>query len=638
MMKKLLIIAIAVVFINNSFAQKVNPDLENIQVKNRSEIIYKSQNSSEDLKSVKSAIDSKGNHFILFCDGNLGGAYLSTNSGGKWNTQLLPKSQYNDENIQYVAMDIDKNDGLHIVLVGYPGTIYYGYKKSGSDWKFTEISNDKMPWLHNFYIFENYIDLAVDNQMGVHLIAKADIESKGHSSIYLYKPQNGKWTSEIIRKGISDTEKNYGNDPSVVIDGNKVKVVFGGNWSLSYAEKEIGSKEWRVDEIVKDGTETEGQKLNTSIYLTSYGEPVISFREYNYGDLRGVNILTKSKCTGKWSREAIGDASSSGSAIVSNKDIVFLAYCDDGGYTKIAYKTCECTQAWKTVYHANDRSKIFMDMFIDSKKHTHLYYSTFEDEIKHVELWFNGDPDFECNYRPSIYFKGKTNVQQGEEWSGEIYANDPECDPTEIYSIILPEGFKLTDHGNGTATVKGIIPTSTGHETGEIQFVVLCNDNKHPGPNGPQAKALIKLKITNEGKEKGSVKYENNCSVKNSKQIEGENSTTTVKKSGNDTQISQKETAKEDKTNETDSGISSAVSKTCEDYLDEFETWADKYVEIKKKVNANPMDMDAVMKLANMAPQIASWAEKWAKLYECGEDEGFLDRYEKISDKIDEVN
>lgn len=50
------------------------------------------------------------------------------------------------------------------------------------------------------------------------------------------------------------------------------------------------------------------------------------------------------------------------------------------------------------------------------------------------------------------------------------------------------------------------------------------------------------------------------------------------------------------------------------------------------------MDMNAVMQLANMAPEIASWAEKWAKLYECCEDEGFQARYDKISDKIDEVN
>ena len=71
-MKKLLIIAVVLSFISNSMAQKVNPDMENIQVKNKSEIIYKSQNSSEDLKSVKSALDSKGNHYVLFCDGSLG--------------------------------------------------------------------------------------------------------------------------------------------------------------------------------------------------------------------------------------------------------------------------------------------------------------------------------------------------------------------------------------------------------------------------------------------------------------------------------------------------------------------------------------------------------------------------------------
>lgn len=637
-MKKLLIIALIFGYIYHSNAQKINPDLENIQVKNKSEIIYKSQNSSEDLKSVKSVIDSKGNQYVLFCDGNIGGAYLSTNSSGQWNTRLLPKSQFNDESVQYVAMDIDKNDGLHIVLVGYPGIMYYGYKKSGTDWKFTEISKDKMSWLHNFYIFQNYIDMAVDNQFGVHIIAKADIESKGYSSIYFYKPQNGKWTSEIIRKGINDTEKDYGNEPSIVIDGNKVKAAIGGNLSLSYAEKTIGSQVWDVSEILKDGKETEGQKLNTSIDLNSNGEPIISFNDYKYGDLRGVNILTKSKCTGKWDRESIGDESSSGSAIVSNNDIIFLAYCNDGGYTKVAYKTCECNQVWETVYNANDRSKIFMDMFVDSKKHTHLYYSTYEDEIKHVEFWFDGDPDFECNYRPSVYFKGKTNVQQGEEWSGEIYANDPECDPTEIYSIILPDGFEIKDHGNGSATVKGIVPTGTEHETGEIQLLVLCNDNKHSGPNGSQSKVVIKLKITPEGKEKGSIKYENNCKGKKNKaQITSKISTSEIDK-GKSNETAYEETAKDDKSDETSSKLDASVSQTCSEYLDEYEVWANKYVPLKKRVNENSMDMDAVMKIANMASEMGNWAVKWAQLYECGQDEGFQTRYEKISDKIDEVN
>jgi hypothetical protein len=490
-----------------------------------------------------------------------------------------------------------------------------------------------MPWLHNFYIFQEYVDMTVDNQFGVHVITKSEIDSKGHSSLYFYKPSTGKWTSEIIREGINDTEKDYGNDPSITINGNKVMLAIGGNWSLSYAQKTIGSKQWETEEILKDKKGTEGQKLNTTIVFKSNGEPVISFRDYKSGDMRGVNILTKSKCSGKWNRETIGDESSSGSAIVVNNDIPFIAYCNDGGYTKVAYKTCECKQSWKTVYNVSDESKIFMDMIVDSKNHTHLFYSTYNDEIKHVELWFDGDPDFECNYRPSIYFKGKTNVIQGEEWSGKIYANDPECDPIEIYSIILPDGFEIKDHGNGSATIKGTIPSSDEHETGEIQLLALCTDDKHPGSNGPQAKALIKLKITKEGKEKGSVKYENNCVVKKGKDIE-----TMHMNSGSISNSNQKETAREDKTNETDGNLNPAVSKTCEEYLDEYETWANKYVPLKKRVNENPMDMDAVMKIANMAAEMGNWAVKWAQLYECGQDEGFQSRYEKISDRIDEVN
>jgi hypothetical protein len=630
-MKKLLIIAIVFIINIHAIAQKINPDLKNIQVKSKSTLIYKSQNSSEDLKSVKATVDSRGNQYVLFCDGNLGSVYLSTFKNGTWQTNLLPKGYFNDESIRYVAMDIDKNDGLHIIVVGYPGTLYYGYKNTLSDWKFTEISKDKMSWLHNFYIFQEYIDLAVDKNMGVHIIAKADIDSKGHSSIYFYKAKDGEWTSEIVRQGISDTEKDYGNEPSIAIAENRVMVSFGGNWSLSYAEKNIGSTVWKVNELIKSDKNMDASNGNTSITLTENNSPVISFRNYKSGDLRGVNVLTQSKCTGKWSREAIGNESSSGSAIVSNKDVLFLAYCDDGGFTKVAYRTCDCDQVWKTIYNVQDESKIFMDMIVDIKNHTHLFYSTYNDEIKQVEFWFDGNPEIDCNYFPSIYFKGKTNVQPGEEWSAKLYANDPECDPTNIYSIILPDGFELTDHSNGSATIKGKISESDGE--GEISIVVLCNDNKHPGNNASQSKVAVKLRITQDGKEKGNIKYENSCVGKKSKEIVSSLSGT---ETGAESEY--KMEAKPSAEKESDSNINSAVSETCKEYLDRYEIWADKYVPLKKRVNNNPMDMDAVMKIAHMATEIGNWALEWSKLYECSNDEGFQNRYESITAKIDEVN
>lgn len=44
------------------------------------------------------------------------------------------------------------------------------------------------------------------------------------------------------------------------------------------------------------------------------------------------------------------------------------------------------------------------------------------------------------------------------------------------------------------------------------------------------------------------------------------------------------------------------------------------------------------MKLAEMAPEIGNWGLEWSQKHECSNDPAFVERFEKISDRIDEVN
>ena len=641
-MKKLLIIAMAFVFSFYSKAQKVNPDLDNIQVKNKSSIVYKTDKVIN-FKHVKLAIDSKGNLSTVFHDPYNGNAYFATNKSGEWKTEVLITKDKNGYDAAYPAIAIDKNDKIHVVFTRHPSALIYGTKKvSDSKWTFSEINNDNTPKLFKFYVWEDYIDMCTDNKGGVHLIISGDgrdLQEKifDMAAMYFYKSANGKWENEIIKRGITDTYKGYGTDPSIVTYNNNVMVSFGGKNSINFAQKTINGNKWNIKQIKIDN-DMNGGKQNTSLCLSPDGTPAFAYRDLFGGDdYQGLNVVTRNPCNGNWYIDKIGNMKKPAMGVDKN-GVMYLAYGNGWGLS-FAYRTCNCEQAWKKVYDDRKYFVRYTDMVIDNKNHVHVLYAS-EKEIVHTKFWFEGNPEIDCNYRPNIYFKVKTNVKPGEEWSAKIYANDPECDPVEIYSIILPNGYKLIDHGNGSATLKGTV----GLGEGEMQMLVLCNDNKHPGSNGQHSTVTITLRVTNAGEEKGSVKYKNNCKPVKSQILKtGKSEITSSSKSeevvGESTKQDTYETkAKDDEGIETDSKLDPVKSKTCEDYLNRYEAWADKYVPLKTRVNENPMDMDAVMKIANMAAEIGNFALEWSQLHECGNDEGFQARYESITDRIDEVN
>lgn len=625
---------------NSIEAQKINPDLNKTKVKTKTEVIYKSKNSSEELKSVKSVIDSKGTNYVLFCDGYQGTAYLASGKTGNWKTEVLAGNKADGptqgEGTRYLAMDIDKNDGLHIVLVGYPGTMYYGYRKSGSvKWEFTIVSRDEMPQLQNFYIYENYIDMAVDQKGGVHIAAFSEIKS-GNSSIYFYKTPGGEWSSEVVRLGKANTKKDYGREPSIVVSGSKVAMSFGGGWSLTYAEKTIGESRWDIQELINE-EKNEPQKHSTNLILNPDGKPILSFRDYKGGELRGVNVLIKDQCNDEWLRSSVGDGSSSGNAIALDKHgVIWLAYCNDGGYTKLAYRNCMADRSWKNALKLNDLSKIFLDMFVDANNHVHLFYSTYEDEIKHVEAWFDGISEIDNNIMPVITSKMKPRIKTGDFWKTTLKAYDRECDNITFYSDNLPAGFTLTDHENGLATLKSEVI----NKVGEYKFKVYVVDDQHEKGKKPVSGISVKLNVSKKGNKKGSYKVfydEGSFSKYKWMGLDG-----VIKKAESvGTKVGATETMEtsgSSPNNQPAATPAIGASSDCTEYLDRFEAWAEKYIEVKKKVNSNPMDFGSVTKLASMAPEVGNWGLEWQQKHECANDPEFVKRFEAINEKIDSVN
>ena len=639
-MKKISMFLISIIILSyaSAFGQTANPDLENIPIKNKLETVYQADNSVY-FQHVKTAIDSKGNLYVVFYDPYNSKTFFATNNSGKWKTEEIITTDENDGYAaQYPVIAIDKSDNVHVIFTRYKDKLVHGQKKvSANEWTFTEINNDDTPELVKFYVFEKYIDMCTDDNGGIHIIISGDGRDLQEnifdwSAIYFYKPANGEWENELIKRGIVDTYNGYGADPSIQVNKNDVYVTFGGKNSINFAKKTIGGNNWSVDQIFVDDV-MNGGKEQTSLCLSPEGTAVFAYVDLFDGrNYQGLNVITKSSCSDDWLIDnSLSENLMRSPAIgVDNDGVIYLAYESRNGVT-FAYRSCNCGQTWKNVFNDDQVFTDFIDLVIDNKNHVHVLYGS-EMEVKHAEFWFDGNPQKECNYRPSISFKGKTNVKPGEKWSCTVTANDQECDPLEIYSIILPNNFKLTDHGNGTATLEGTIEQGEGF--GDIPLVVLCNDDKHQGANTKQSKVAITLRLTQEGVEKGNIRYENNCIGDNSTVVKASAISTQGQLASQNTDEAVTSSANTD----TKSTLNTEQSKTCKEYLDRYEAWANRYIPVKKKVNANPMDMDAIMKLANMAPEIGNWGLEWSQKYECSNDPAFMARYEKISEGIDEVN
>jgi hypothetical protein len=78
-------------------------------------------------------------------------------------------------------------------------------------------------------------------------------------------------------------------------------------------------------------------------------------------------------------------------------------------------------------------------------------------------------------------------------------------------------------------------------------------------------------------------------------------------------------------------------SLTCEEYLDNFEKWAEKYIALLKKVKQNPSDATIAMDYAKLAPELTTWANEWQSHVKCSQEDKYVKRYEEISDRIEKA-
>ena len=630
-------------------------------------VIFTDENSSARIQHVKSAVDSKDNLYIVFV-GFDNHVYFGTNRSGSWKYQHLTyfDNHYKEtqEESTYPNIAIDNNDNISIAIFGrYKENIYWDTKhisNCNEEWTFKN-ANESSDFM-KFRIHDEYTDMCIDENGGLHLYACASVTDQTGvqhwmSAVYWYKAANSdKWQMDMIMPGIAN-EFSYAADPSIATAGDMVYVTIGGDRDLHFASKKISGGEWDIEAFEKFSQpgEMNAWKHQTSITTNPAGNPVFVFFDYfdwveeGLNWFHGINVLDKSGCSnGEWMIDhSFGETASkrAPAIVIDSKGKYYIAF--GGPHMQVYERSCSCEQKWQKIYEGEgDEATPYTDILVNSKDDVFVFYASDYNNNLYLLKVHNNEQNVNCNYPPYISgYTGKTNIAPGESWRGSISALDSECDKISFYTVIKPDYVKIEDIGNGTADISINVPEGEGF--GDVVFSVFCIDESHPDTNDEVSVITFKLKLTQDGKEEGSVIIENKCigsgtsfpisKIDNilvqdrDRPFSGLNSNYTGNYTGSETQ-----------TNNSDGNItdenSISANSDCEDFLIRYEEFADKYPQIIKRVQENPYDMDAINQLTELMEQFGKYSEEWENLYNCHDIPGFTERYEAASKKIDDAS
>lgn len=73
----------------------------------------------------------------------------------------------------------------------------------------------------------------------------------------------------------------------------------------------------------------------------------------------------------------------------------------------------------------------------------------------------------------------------------------------------------------------------------------------------------------------------------------------------------------------------------CQQFLDDYEAWADEAIIAVKNAKSNPTDPQSMQKLMDVTNEMADWATRYMDLYGCSDDPDFQTRVKEIETKVD---
>ncbi|MEM9000001.1 MAG: DUF6591 domain-containing protein [Bacteroidota bacterium] len=77
-------------------------------------------------------------------------------------------------------------------------------------------------------------------------------------------------------------------------------------------------------------------------------------------------------------------------------------------------------------------------------------------------------------------------------------------------------------------------------------------------------------------------------------------------------------------------------AKDCDEFIDQYEDWMDKYVAFFEKYKDNPMGAVTSKEYQEMAVEASSWSQQWMSLaISCSNNESYGQRFKKISSRAE---
>ncbi len=492
------------------------------------EVIFTSEIESARLQHIKSAIDSKGKIHLVFT-GYENHPYYGTNSTGKWQFNKLEyiDTEYNETyNVAYFPnIALDKNDNINIVMFDrYKEKILHSKKAIGAgEWSFNKIQISPEP--KRFEAYGEYTDMAIDKKGGLHFVCMADYtnlnEHKSNmSAIYLNKPfDSEKWQLQLLVQTNDEQYNNswfFGNNSSIACYDDKVFVAIGGSNELHFGTRNITGGYWNIEKLLTTPDKfINSEKNMLSLAVSPNGSLKFAFFDRTDDEnspYHGLTVFSQSSCGKKGWRGFNGFDE----PLSMNRPCIAI---DNNGKTYLSigrkefalfHQVCDCNSEYKEIFSNSQKSGDFVDMVIDAQNAVHVFYTSNDDNQLYNLTAIPKSSTKDCNYPPIVTdYTGKTNLAPGEKWTGTIKASDPECDNIKFYSIRKPDYFTINDHGNGTATIHATIPEGDGF--GETGITVFIQDDKHENVDNKLSAITFLLKVSQDGKDKGSIKVKNKC-------------------------------------------------------------------------------------------------------------------------------
>ena len=91
-----------------------------------------------------------------------------------------------------------------------------------------------------------------------------------------------------------------------------------------------------------------------------------------------------------------------------------------------------------------------------------------------------------------------------------------------------------------------------------------------------------------------------------------------------------------EKGNEESKTEESISIKDCDDFLALYDKWVDDYIKVIDDYFNNPEDESNAAKYMELMQEAIEWSTKWNVLAECADNDIYKERFEKISNEVDE--